>query len=75
VPVTDNLPTQHEVIYRHLWKHIGKSMPKSASAAGKLSPFDLPNELQTALYALYSHYAKTFELWRAEAMRCRLCSS
>jgi len=68
VPVTDNLPTQHEVIYRHLWKHIGKSMPKSASAAGKLSPFDLPNALQTALYALYSHYAKTFELWRSEGI-------
>jgi type III restriction enzyme len=23
----------------------------------------LPNELQTALYALYGHYEKTFEEW------------
>jgi type III restriction enzyme len=68
VPVADNLPNRQDVIYRHLWKHIGKSMPKTAAAAGRLSPFDLPNELQTALFALYSHYEKTFELWRSESI-------
>ena len=68
VPVSDNLPNRQDVSYRHLWKHIGKYMPKSAAAAGKLSPFDLPNELQTALYALYSHYEKTYELWRSEGI-------
>lgn len=68
VPVADNLPNREDLVYRHLWKHIGKDMPKTAAAAGKLSPFDLPNELQTALYALYSHYEKTFELWRSEGI-------
>jgi type III restriction enzyme len=68
VPVSDNLPNQQDVLYRHLWKHIGKSMPKTAAAAGKMSPFDLPNELQTALYALYSHYEKTFQLWQGESI-------
>src|SRR5690606_38026806 len=68
VPVADNLPQTDSLIYRDLWKHIGKGMPKSASAAGKLSPFDLPNELTTALYALYSHYKETYELWEKEGI-------
>lgn len=68
VPVADNLPQTDSLIYRDLWKHIGKDMPKSASAAGKLSPFDLPNELTTALYALYSHYNETYELWEQEGI-------
>lgn len=68
VPVADNLPQTDSLIYRNLWKHVGKELPKSASAAGKLSPFDLPNELTTALYALYSHYKETFELWEREGI-------
>ncbi|MEO6782870.1 MAG: hypothetical protein ABI196_18560, partial [Bradyrhizobium sp.] len=37
------------VVYRHLWQHIGKDLPKTAASAHKLSPFDLPNmrSLQT----------------------------
>lgn len=68
VPVADNLPQTDSLIYRDLWKHIGKGMPKSTSAAGKLSPFDLPNQLTTALYALYSHYKETYELWEREGI-------
>ena len=63
VPVTDNLPQTETVVYRDLWKHIGKALPKSAAGAGKLSPFDLPNLLRTALNTLYSHYAGEFERW------------
>jgi type III restriction enzyme len=47
VPVSDNLPNRQEVIYRHLWKHIGKDMPKTAAAAGKLSPFDMTGPMWT----------------------------
>ncbi len=63
VPVTDNLAQTESVVYRDLWKHVGKQLPKSAAAAGKLSPFDLPPMLQTALNALYSHYEGEFERW------------
>jgi len=64
VPVSDNLVQTDTVIYRELWKHIGKALPKTAAGASKLSPFDLPNTLKTALNALYSHYEGEFERWR-----------
>ena len=47
VPVTDNLVQTDTVVYRDLWKHIGKDLPKTAAGAAKLSPFDLPNMLKT----------------------------
>jgi type III restriction enzyme len=64
VPVTDNLVQTDSVVYRHLWKHVGKDLPKTAAGAAKLSPFDLPNMLRTALSALYSHYEGEFERWQ-----------
>jgi type III restriction enzyme len=66
VPVTDNLVQTDTVVYRDLWANLKKGpkqLPKSMSAAGKLSPFDLPQLLQTALFALYSHYKGEFERW------------
>ncbi len=71
VPVADNLPQADSLIYRNLWKHIGGNLPKSASDVGKLNPFELTNvapELVTALYALYSHYEKTYDLWEREGI-------
>ncbi|QQV79258.1 DEAD/DEAH box helicase family protein (plasmid) [Sphingomonas aliaeris] len=64
VPVTDNLVQTDTVVYRDLWKHIGKSMPKTTAGANKLSPFDLNPLLLTALNSLYSHYAGEFERWQ-----------
>ena len=65
VPVADNLPGRDMPIYRNLWDHIGKEMPKKGRGkSGDLDPLKLPNELQTALYALYGHYEKTFEEWK-----------
>jgi type III restriction enzyme len=64
VPVTDNLVQTDAVVYRDLWKHVGKGLPKTAAGANKLSPLDLPNMLKTALNALYSHYEGEFERWR-----------
>lgn len=64
VPVTDNLVQTDTVVYRDLWKHIGKSMPKSTASANKLSPFDLNPLLLTALNSLYSHYASEFDRWQ-----------
>lgn len=65
VPVADNLPDAEVPIYRNLWKHIGKDMPKKgAGKSGNLDPFSIPAELQTALYALYGHYKKTYDEWQ-----------
>src|SRR4030095_1588378 len=51
VPVADTLPTGDMPMYRNLWDHIGKRMPKKGRGkSGKLDPLDLPAELQTALY-------------------------
>ena len=65
VPVADNRPDEEMPIYRNLWEHIGKKMPKKGRASGgKLDPLSLPNELYSALEALYGHYEKTFTLWQ-----------
>ena len=64
VPVSDNLVQTDTVVYRDLWKHIGKDLPKTAAGAAKLSPFNLPNTLKTALNALYSHYEGEYERWQ-----------
>jgi len=67
IPVADNSVTGEAPIYRELWEHIGKRMPKKgAGKSGVLDPLaaTFPAELQTALYALYSHYEKTFDAWK-----------
>ena len=66
VPVADNIPDAEVPIFRELWKHIGKDMPKKGRAKGgaDVSPLDLPSKLMTALRALYNHYEKTFEEWQ-----------
>ena len=65
VPVADNLPTGGAPKFRNLWEHVGKRMPRAGrSGGGGGDPLSLPAELQSALDALYSHYAKTFEEWR-----------
>jgi type III restriction enzyme len=67
VPVADNIPGEDVPVFRELWKHIRGEMPKKGRGkAGGLDPLKLPTKLQTALEALYGHYARTFELW-AEA--------
>ncbi len=62
VPVVDNVPGAEMPMFRNLWEHIGKKLPKRRGGA-ELDPIDLPSELQTALQALYGHYEKTFRLW------------
>jgi type III restriction enzyme len=65
VPVADNLPIDTMPIYRKLWDHIGKEMPKKgAKKSDSLDPRKLPVELLTALDALYNHYVQVDEQWR-----------
>ncbi|MEX2163520.1 MAG: DEAD/DEAH box helicase family protein [Sulfuricaulis sp.] len=64
VPIADNIPGNEMPMFRNLWEHIGKKMPKKGRGkADVLDPLDLPPQLQTALDALYGHYEKTFALW------------
>jgi type III restriction enzyme len=64
VPIADNIPGGDMPKFRELWKYVGPKMPKKGRGkAGELDPLSLPAELQTALEALYGHYAKTFALW------------
>jgi type III restriction enzyme len=64
VPIADNIPGGDMPKFRELWKHVGPKMPKKGRGkSGELDPLSLPVELQTALEALYGHYAKTVEEW------------
>lgn len=64
VPVSDNAVNSATPVYRNLWDHIGKKMPKKgAGKSGQLDPLQMPAELQTALYSLYSHYEKEYASW------------
>ncbi|MDD2732639.1 MAG: DEAD/DEAH box helicase family protein [Desulfuromonadaceae bacterium] len=64
VPVAQNLPGDEMPMFRNLWEHIRKDMPKKGRGKAKdLDPLSLPVRLQTALEALYGHYEKTFNLW------------
>lgn len=64
VPVSDNAVNAETPVFRNLWDYIGKEMPKKGKGkSGELDPLQLPPKLQTALYALYSHYEKEYEAW------------
>ena len=65
VPVADNIAGSDMPTFRNLWEHIRTRMPKKGRGkAGTLDPLSIPVELQTALQALYGHYAQTFDLWQ-----------
>ena len=74
VPVADNIPGGDMPKFRNLWTHIKGSMPKKGLGKGKtLDPLSIPVELQTALEALYGHYAKTFDLWEQAGIEVPPC--
>jgi type III restriction enzyme len=74
VPVAENIPGDEMPVYRNLWEHIGKDMPrKSRGAGGDLDPLKLPNKLQTAIEALYGHYRLTFDLWQKRGISVPPC--
>ena len=74
VPVADNIPNNKMPMYRNLWDHIGKAMPKKSRGSGEsLNPKDLPPQLLTALEALYGHYEKTHRLWQESGIRVPPC--
>ncbi|MCL6528287.1 MAG: DEAD/DEAH box helicase family protein [Thermaceae bacterium] len=74
VPVAENIPGGEMPVYRNLWEHIRKDMPKRGrSKAGDLDPLALPARLQTALQALYGHYEKVFREWEGAGIEVPPC--
>lgn len=74
VPVADNIPGGDMPMFRNLWEHIGKYMPKKGRGKStELDPLKLPTQLQTALEALYGHYEKTYNLWKENRMQLPPC--
>ena len=74
VPVAQNLPGDEMPMFRNLWEHIRKDMPKKGRGKAKdLDPLSLPVRLQTALEALYGHYEQTFDLWKKEGIKAPPC--
>jgi type III restriction enzyme len=70
VPVADNIPGSEMPMFRDVWEHIRKDMPKKGRGkAAVLDPLKLPVRLQTALEALYGHYEKTYDLWEKVGIR------
>ncbi|MBI3130537.1 MAG: DEAD/DEAH box helicase family protein [Acidobacteria bacterium] len=74
VPVADNIPGGDMPMFRNLWEHIRKDMPKKGRGKGTtLDPLKLPTRLLTALEALYGHYQKTFDLWEKAGIKVPPC--
>ena len=73
VPVADNVPNTEMPIFRELWAHVGKELPKSARGASTFDPLALPTQLKTAIEALYGHYEKTFHLWKEAGINVPPC--
>ncbi|WP_439817484.1 BPTD_3080 family restriction endonuclease [Zavarzinia sp. CC-PAN008] len=68
IPIADNVSGGDTPKFRNLWEEIkksGQSFPKKGRASGQTNdPRNLPLLVQSALDALYGHYAKTFALWQ-----------
>ena len=74
VPVADNIPGGEMPRFRNLWEHIGADMPRAGRRKGiNLDPLKIPVELQTALQAIYGHYAATFDLWAQAGIEVPPC--
>ena len=74
VPVADNIPGADVPVFRNLWEHIGKKMPRAARRkSDDLDPLRLPTELQTALAALYGHYEQVYRQWQSAGIEAPPC--
>ena len=75
VPVSDNSLEQGDLpVFRNLWEHVKKGLPKSARGGGKKNdPLSMPTKLYNALDALYGHYQKTHELWEQAGIGVSPC--
>jgi type III restriction enzyme len=72
VPVAENIPSAKMPMFRNLWEHIRKDMPKKGRGKAELDPLKLPTACRRP-EALYGHYEKTFELWQESGIRVPPC--
>ena len=69
VPISSNVNDDQMPVFRNLWEHIGKQMPKKGRGTGQpADPQKLPIYLLTALEALYGHYRQTYDLWQEKGI-------
>jgi type III restriction enzyme len=74
VPVADNISGEETPVFRNLWEHIRKDMPKKGRGKGDaLDPLNLPAKLVTALEALYGHYKLTYDSWKEAGISVPPC--
>jgi type III restriction enzyme len=74
VPVAENIPGEEMPMFRDIWRHIGRQMPRAGRSKGAvLDPLKIPTLLQTALQALYGHYERTFQLWQERKIAVPPC--
>ena len=67
VPVEDNAMGADGPTYRSLWPTIRDQLPKGGRGAAAGGEPNLPKELQSALFSLYSHYERSYRTWEAQA--------
>ena len=68
VPVADNIPGGEMPMFRDLWEHIGKTMPKKGRGkAGDWIRSSCRRRFRRRSQALYGHYEKTYDSGRKPA--------
>lgn len=77
IPIKDSWTAQAKAdvpVYRELWKHIGKELPRTSKAkGGNYNPSNLPGKLVTAIDLLYGSYEETFGLWEEKGITVPPC--
>lgn len=77
IPIKDTwtaMEKEDVPVYRELWKHIGKELPKTGKAkGGNHNPGNLPGKLITAIDLLYESYVETFKLWQEKGINVPPC--
>ena len=64
VPVADNIPGADTPIFRNLWEHIGKKMPKKGRGkGGTLDPLSLPLSSRPRSKRSTATTSRPYELW------------
>ena len=68
VPTRDDVIQANEPIFRHVYKHVRKQLTRRGRrTGGQMAASDLPEQLESALLALYRDYVNTDKEWAGKA--------
>jgi type III restriction enzyme len=68
VPTRDDVIQANEPIFRHIYKHVRQQLTRRGRrTGGEMAASDLPEQLESALLALYRDYANTDAEWAGRA--------